>query len=1109
MFLQEDRLVLSATDVTRHVGCAHATTLELDRARGVLEAPTGEDPSLALVSALGTSHEEAFLDALREEGRAVVEIPQVGSYAQREAATLEAMRAGADVIYQATLFDGSWLGHADFLLRAERPSGLGGWSYDIADTKLSRHLSVTALLQMAGYAERLAQLQQAPVERLTVVAGDGARHHVRPVDVRAYTDRVRRGLVDFLRAGATAESPLTEPVPSAACARCRWLDHCSAEWEASDDLSLVAGLRGDQRRTLIEAGVTTVAALAAADPDDLPRSMSGRVRRRLVSQAALQVQERETGATAYQLLPPEEGRGLQLLPEPDAGDVYLDFEGDPFADDGRGREYLAGVWTRDGQFLDWWAHDFAEEGRLTEELLTWLVERWRQHPGMHVYHYAAYEVTALKRMTMQHATAESELDQLLRGERFVDLYQVVRQGLLLSKSSYSIKKVEDFYWGEQRSAQEGEVADGMASVVEYERWLADGRTDQGVLDAIRRYNREDVRSTHALHEWLEERRAELAREHALTRYVGKPVSETQDSESMLAEQAMVERLLARDHDLLAGLVGWHRREAKQAWWDYFRTGTMSTEQLVEDGKAIGAVGEPEAVRTVKRSTVWRYPFPPQDLAVKVGDSIDDARTREPVGTVQAADGEEGWIEVSRATGREPARPEALVQSGVVPTDALRGSLMRLAESALAGEDTLGLRLLAKVTPVIPAQAPDESAGELMRRVGTALSGQVLAVQGPPGAGKSYNAALLIQQLLDEGKRVGVTAQSHKVIRSLMDKVERPGIRRGRTPAEDGAPVQVAPTNQALDAAVARGARFIGGTAWLWAREEMRGAVDVLVIDEAGQFPLANAAAVAQAAQSLVLLGDPQQLRSPTLTTHPFGAEVSALEHLVDGETIDPTCGVFLDRTWRMHPSITSFVSELSYEGRLESEGLTRQQRVDAPGALTGAGLRWAPVEHLGNAVSSPEEAVVVRALVDDLLRGTWVDQAGRTGPIRASDILVVAPYNAHVAELRARLPQDVQVGTVDKFQGNEGVVVIYAMGSSSVADAPRGVEFLYDIHRLNVAISRARALAVVVASPALLDAPVSTPAQLRAVNALCRFVDEAVPVTAPDRAAHGTGGALP
>ncbi|GGK68058.1 TM0106 family RecB-like putative nuclease [Ornithinimicrobium pekingense] len=1094
MFLHDDRLVLSATDVTRHVGCAHATSLEREVAAGRREAPVTQDVGMQLVTAMGQEHEEAYLRRLRDEGRRVVEVARAGSWAERERLTLEAMHAGADVVYQATLFDGSWLGHADFLLRAERPSRLGGWSYDIADTKLARHLSVDALLQMAGYAARLEQLQGTPARRLTVVAGDGREHHWRPADVMAYARRMRSRLVGFLASGDE-----TEPAPSAACGRCRWIEHCTDHWDEVDDLSRVAGLRGDHREALREHGITTVAALAAAGPEELHGVLSSRVRDRLHGQARLQVQERETGEAAYELLPPETGRGLQLLPEPDVGDVYLDFEGDPFADGGVGREYLAGIWTRDGDYLDWWAHDPAEEARLTGDLLGWLLERWRRHPGMHVYHYAAYEVTALKRMTGQHATGESGLDQLLRGGRFVDLYQVVRQGVRLSKPSYSIKKVEDFYWHRTRTAAEGEVADGMASVVEYERWLAEGRTDDGVLQALRRYNREDVRSTHALHEWLEGLRAELATAHPgveLTRPAPSEVVEARDSERMLAEQRLAQRLADDGQTLLAGLVGWHRREDKPRWWDYYRTETMSVEELMEDGRAIGAVGPPVAVGTEKRSTVWQYDFPPQDAVMTgVGDAVVDARTHETVGTLVGLDAEAGWVRVKRGTGREPLRPDALVQKEVLSSGPLQDSLSRLGAAALDGGEELGLRLVARTTPVIPARETAETAGDLMRRVGRGLDGEVLAVQGPPGAGKSYNGALLVRDLLDAGKRVGVTAQSHRVIADLMDNVGRPGVRKGSgrgVPAAEDATVRVVTDNGSVDEAVAEGVTFLGGTAWLWAREEMRQAVDVLVVDEAGQFSLANAAAVAQGARSMVLLGDPQQLRSPTQATHPWGAGVSALEHLLDGhETIDPARGVFLDRTWRMHPRITDFVSELAYEGRLGADRCTEGQVVDAPGRLTGAGLRWVPVPHVGSSSCSPEEAGVVRALVDDLLRGDWVDERGERRPLAPEDVLVVAPFNAHVAELRSRLPDAVPVGTVDKFQGHEGAVVIYSMAASTADDAPRGVSFLYDVHRLNVAVSRARALAVVVASPALLEAPVNAPEQLRAVNALCRFVDEA------------------
>ncbi|MGB7450097.1 MAG: AAA domain-containing protein, partial [Ornithinimicrobium sp.] len=398
--------------------------------------------------------------------------------------------------------------------------------------------------------------------------------------------------------------------------------------------------------------------------------------------------------------------------------------------------------------------------------------------------------------------------------------------------------------------------------------------------------------------------------------------------------------------------------------------------------------------------------------------------------------------------------------------------------------------------------PGERPRDVVRRVGSNLRREVLAVQGPPGSGKTQAGVHLIADLLDAQLRVGVTAPSHSVINELMQKTGRPGLRKVSADdpgldGDEGDLLTLVASNRDVESALTEGTcRFVGGTAWLWADERMRSSVDVLVIDEAGQFSLANALAVADCADSLVLLGDPQQLAAPSNGVHPFGAGVSVLEHMLAGaEVMPPERGVFLDQTWRMHPDIAAFVSTMSYAGRLEAApGLDRQQVLGVqPPSLSGAGLRWCPVDHTGQSSENHQEADVVADLVARLLRGRWSDQKGHDQAIGVEDILVVAPYNAHVSAVAAKLPEGVRVGTVDKFQGRQAAVVIYTMASSSAQDAPRGVDFLYDVHRLNVAVSRARAMCIVVGSPALLEAEVRSPEQLRAVNALCRFADLATP----------------
>ena len=441
-------------------------------------------------------------------------------------------------------------------------------------------------------------------------------------------------------------------------------------------------------------------------------------------------------------------------------------------------------------------------------------------------------------------------------------------------------------------------------------------------------------------------------------------------------------------------------------------------------------------------------------------------------------------------------------------------------------------------------ADDETPLDAVRRIALRLERSVLPVQGPPGSGKTYTGARMILDLLADGKRVGVTANSHKVISNLLGAVcdaaddrsdtreqagRAPGGRAGderarigrdaETPPRD-APVEVhgiqkardgdgcpderivqAGSNDEVAEALATGeANLAAGTAWLWAREEMAGAVDVLVIDEAGQTSLANTLAVCQAAPSLVLLGDPRQLDQPIQGVHPPGVAVSALGHLLgESATVDPARGIFLDHTWRMHPDVCAFTSEQFYEGRLLARESLDRQTVVGPGPLTGHGLRFLPVEHAGNTHASEEEAARIEALIRELLDAgaAWVDRRGVRKRLTLEDVLVVAPYNAHVATLRAKLPDGARVGTVDKFQGQEAPIVLFSMATSTADEAPRGMEFLYSLHRLNVATSRARCVAAIVASPALLTPPCRTPEQMRLANPFCRFLELASDTSPP------------
>jgi uncharacterized protein len=590
--------------------------------------------------------------------------------------------------------------------------------------------------------------------------------------------------------------------------------------------------------------------------------------------------------------------------------------------------------------------------------------------------------------------------------------------------------------------------------------------------------------------------------------------------------------------LLAQLLTWHRREDKSAWWRFFALLAMTDDELIEEREPLGGL-ELLHSEPVKKSTAYTFAFPPQDHRIGEDSNVSDPRTRQGAGEVVAVDDVAQTITIKRGPKLAGVPlPRSLVPEGVIPSTELAESLLRtghlvadvgLSEDAVARGVPASVRDLLLRVPPAAGQAPGgpvrragETAVDAATRVVGTIPGGVLPIQGPPGSGKTYTGGHMIVNLVGQGRKVGVVANSHKVIGKVLDEVakaareDRRDVRIGQKPKGGQDPTHAAATvlreNADVESALRAGTvDVVGAVAWTWSRPEFARpmpALDVLVVDEAGQMSLANVLACAPSARTIVLLGDPQQLDQPTQGSHPPGAERSALSHLLadpaylrpDRPTIRPDEGLFLDTTWRLHPDICAFTSRAFYADRLEPrEGLERQAVIAPPsaGPLSGTGLRYLPVEHVGNDTDSAEEATAIVELVRSLLdaRASWVDREGREAPITVGDIVIVAPYNAHVAAIEraaanAGLPS-LFAGTVDKFQGQEAPISIYATGTSSPEDAPRGMEFLYSLNRLNVATSRARCVAALVMSPALVRVACRTPRQMRLANGLCLAVEAA------------------
>jgi predicted RecB family nuclease len=1189
MQLIDGRPVFAATDLVGFLACEHLVGLELAALAGLVERPVRLDPEMDLIAARGDEHERRYLAGLEEGGLAVTRIVEdVALPARRSrleasaAATREAIERGDEVIYQATFFDGRWLGLADFLRRVEKPSRLGGWSYEVVDTKLARHVKASALLQICSYVEQLTQIQGRQPEWMHVALGGSARtvepHRV--ADYMAYYRTVKAAFEARVAAAGLApragvlsvEYPPrgTYPEPVEHCDVCRWSQVCAARRRRDDDLSLVAGAPGKLRGALKAVGVATRRGLAALELP-LPQPLADVGPRALQTardQARIQVRGQDEGRTLYELLPPsrlrdgspEPDRGLSCLPVPRPGDLFFDIEGDPFALED-GVDYLFGILEPglagpDGEptFHAFWAVDddgrvtHAAEKRAFEQAIDLMIDRLDRDPEIHIYHYAPYETTAAGRLMGRHATRELEVDRLLRGKVFVDLYRAVRQGLRASVESYSIKKLEPLY---QLRREEG-LRDAGSSIVAFETWLAADTAAGGpgagaaadrsprmdeTLRSIEAYNRDDCVSNWRLRDWLELRRPEL--ESMLGEPLPRPGARAEPTErlsELLAHVAAVAERLVRGVPeeagdrtpeqqarwLLAQLLSWHRREEKAFWWRYFHLMEDLTDaERIEEREPIGGLTFVESLGPSGRSTVYRYSFPEQEHAIDVGTEVHDPATGRSPGSVVALDEAAGTLDLRRGPKTDGPHPTSLVPSGFVSTTPLRESLLRIGEWVAAG-DVTGVGEYEAARQLLLGEAPG-AAGTSPRRPGEdplaaalriarEMDGGVLAVQGPPGSGKTYLGAATILGLVGAGFRVGVTANSHQVIGHLLDSLGDRARERGAElrvgqktdlsgDCTSGEAIPYKTAAAVLTALDAGELDVVGGTAWLWSRPEFAGQVDVLVIDEAGQFSLANAVAVSPAARSLILLGDPQQLDQPLQGTHPPGAEASALGHILGRETtMPPDRGLFLDKTRRLHPDLCRFTSETFYEDRLSALPGLEVQRLDGPGVLAGTGVRYVAAVHQGNTSESPEEAEVVAGLVRELVSGggTWRDATGVTRRLGWEDVLVVAPYNAQVAEIARRLPR-ARVGTVDKFQGLEAPVSIYSMTTSAPEGAPRGMEFLYSLNRLNVATSRARCLAAVVASPELIRVRARNPRQMRLANALCRFMELAADPRAPDR----------
>ncbi|MFZ2177798.1 MAG: TM0106 family RecB-like putative nuclease [Rhodococcus sp. (in: high G+C Gram-positive bacteria)] len=1149
MFLLDGKIVYSASDLAAAATCEFGVLRRLDGVLGRAgrESPAGPDsgdPMLQRTSGLGDAHERRQLEQFRAEygdGVVVMARPDYTELGLFDAtlATLAAVRSGADVVYQGTFFDGRFLGFCDFLVR-------DGDSYAVYDTKLSRHAKVSALLQLAAYADALESNGITLSPEVHLLLGDGSVSSHTAGDITPVYASRRAALERILDEHHHEESVTGWGDPRyTACGRC---DDCAAELERHRDLLLVAGMRSTQRSRLIAEGIGTIEQLAAhsGSVDGISDGTLASLR----AQARMQILQESSQSPQFEVYAPN---ALAGLPEPDPGDIFFDFEGDPlWAENGStdwGLEYLFGVveaTAGNSVFRPFWAHDRAGERRALVDFLEYVTERRTRHPNMHIYHYAAYEKSALLRLAGRHGVGEDTVDILLRDNVLVDLYPVVRACLRIGARSYSIKKLEPLYMPGQ--PRDGEVVNAADSVVAYARYCDhrdNGRDDEArsQLQDIADYNEYDCESTLRLRDWLLEQASTHGVALRLPGDASAPApTELSPVEAALREFAGHGPSEVRGHDqqaaaLMAAAVGYHRRERKPFGWAHFDRLVVPLDELSEIRDVLvvsSAVVEENWHKSTPRqrklrrrvqltgrfgtgSTVsskttmyalYDTPAPeavtsdnPQQrgtCTVTVLEVTKDSRRRDMV-TVEELLGGEEYDQL----------PIAITPGPPITTDRIESSIAAAAGKMCAALPDLpgdaSIDILRRCDPrtrsgnPLPSVVADDYASAITTAL-LDLDNSYVAVQGPPGTGKTYTGARVIKALVEQHHwRIGVVAQSHSVIENMLAGVVKAGLPAELVAKKDGRHRSATWTDIGsndypgfIDRAEGTGC-VIGGTAWDFANTDRvpPGCLDLLVIDEAGQFALANTIAVGGAARNLLLLGDPQQLPQVSQGTHPEPVDASALGWLAEGHGALPAGrGYFLERTWRMHPQLCAPVSVLSYEGKLQS-----QESVSAARFLEGIepGVHTVVLDHRGNATASPEESAEVVNRITKLLGSAWSDPSEFEGPrpLGESDILVVAPYNAQVGlierDLAAAGLEKVEVGTVDKFQGREAAVAIVSMTASAIEDVPRGMSFLLSRNRINVAVSRGKWAAVIVRSESLTQYMPSTPEGLTELGAFMRL----------------------
>lgn len=1122
--MESGKIIFSPSDLTLYMDSPFASWMDHLALTHPDQLPLSDDKDefTDLLQQKGMQHETAVLKSLLQQESIVTQIKK-GPNAVQD--TLAAMQSGAEVIYQAALSLLPFKGYADFLIKVEGNSKLGNYYYEVWDTKVSMMVKPKFIIQLCCYVEMLEEIQGRRPDYFAIVLGKNDPLRFYTNDYFHYYKNLKQRFLQYHQTFSVEK----RPNPADSNQYGNWSDYAQQLLKQADHLSQIATITKNQIKKLNKAGITTMDALADTSLNII-NGINPDVLLRLKAQAKIQKESIGKDVPLYRILTYEVNKrmGLSMLPPNSPMDIYFDIEGYPFEDGGL--EYLWGVsyFEEKGkrQYKDFWAHNQNEEKKSFQAFIEWTYARWLKDPTMHIYHYANYEIAACRKLMGRYGLCEYEVDQLLRNEVFVDLYKIVKGSLLLGEPRYSIKNVEHLY----REKRTTDVGSGGDSVVVYERWreAPDGATweNSAILKAIRDYNIDDCNSTHELTEWLRLRQ----REQGISFIGNKEVKDAVESEDTSARSKLRNRLLekattlkdegfneaARVTTLLAWILEFHRRELKPMYWRLFDRLGLTDEELINDIDCLALCArtdkEPYKLKPKDRNLVYEYQFDPTQEFKAAAENYFVLGQYRPDGKNICVTyiKENSLLDkgiIALKTGEQLENIITLIPDENVPVKPIPEALTSQVEAFEKGmlNDTAIYDLLMRRPPriighiagepIAPSNNPAQRLEEIIEKA-CKLDNSYLTIQGPPGSGKTFTAKHIIAELLKQEKRIGISSNSHKAINHLL-------ISTAQYCKEKGISAYFActkDTDEILDKlnidiyknehiiTHLKPSCVIGTPAWGFSRNDLKDAFDYLFIDEAGQVCLANLIAMSQSTKNIILMGDQMQLSQPSQGTHPEDSGLSILDYLLHSTpTIPQSMGVFLGTTYRMHSLVNKFISTAIYEGKLECAPENDRQCIKVPinhqGILNKeAGIITVPVFHEGNTQASDEEVKMIEELAHKLLGRIFKTKEGEERPMTWNDFLFVAPYNHQVNKLRIAFGEKAKVGSVDKFQGQEAPVIFLSMCASNAHDSPRGIKFLLEKNRMNVAISRAQCMAIIVYSPNLIQSSVSTIEQLEMMN---------------------------